>query len=74
MGLFSGTANNSNPMTTGGKGVMGTGKNGSPHPLGHNTFESKNAAIRALAKKFSKPIKAGQVSMPVAGKSGVKLG
>lgn len=69
MGLFSGTANKSNPKTTGGSGRPGSGKNSSPHPLGHNLSESKNSATRALASKYSMPKKAAKLAMPVAGKA-----
>ena len=72
MGIFSGTAKGSDPMTTGGS----KNKQGSNSPQvnnGNAASSAANSATRALVGKFSKGKEAGRLSMKVAGNSGVKL-
>lgn len=70
MGIFSSTAKGKTPMTTGGKGVMGNGKNKSPFGLADKAFQvHKNESTRALAAGFEQPKKAAKLAMPVAGKA-----
>lgn len=75
MGLFSGTTS-TNPMTTGGKGVMGNGKNKSPYKLADTHFSAAaNAATRALANKHTSALNTDKsLAKPVAGRGGLSKG
>lgn len=74
MGIFSSTAKGMSPMTSGGKGASGSGKNQSPFKLADTAFQLKaNAATRSLASKYSKDLNTNRsLSKPVAGKSAIK--
>jgi hypothetical protein len=73
MGIFSGTAKGTSPMTTGGGKSSGGGTNQSPYKLADSAFSSKaNEATRALAKKFAISKNTDRsLSKPVAGKSAI---
>lgn len=67
MGIFSGTVKGSNPMTMGGKGAKGSGKNMSPYKLADQAFsQSRSNDTRSLAKKFSSSLNTDRsLSKPV---------